>query len=282
MDISTLTVHFRGICTHFSRIVPGVPHRAVLPDATALQFGGVDLPKPQLGTHPYVLLPHVAVLLSPDHVLEVDGLITLGVITESVRVQVTNAIGNVVKYAPDYREVAHLADFVEFFQFSDEVVLGGRARCYFDVVSGYVEPDRDENRKIAGVKITIQTDGPPVLAVSPFFQTTENIETPPGRASISSITLPRRKDVRLLVANVGPGCEDGADGFDFLLNYLTLKGGIPRRLTSVPGAVKPPARTRTEALEWLVRTELERKHQRFDFDTVLVSSTLSCSNTQYP
>jgi hypothetical protein len=168
---------------------------------------------------------------------------------------------------------------VDAYQYSDEVVLGGRASCYFDVMSGTAAPD-DAGGKIAGVAITIETDGPPVLLASPFFQATER------RPAVSRIELPPGDDVKLIVANIGPGCgEGGADGLDFLLNYLTLKGGIPRHLRNpLPQTVvvKPLPDAIATAVEALAHIRALDDIDLPSFDTILFSTTLSCSNSQYP
>ncbi|HET8774265.1 MAG TPA: hypothetical protein VFP80_10755 [Thermoanaerobaculia bacterium] len=290
--MGSLTVHFRGICTHFSHRVPGIPHRVVLPDATPLRFGFVDIPNARGGL-PYVLPPHLAILRvrgeRHQRNLKVPGAMENGIIFEGLRLQVVNATEDRVVYSPEYCEVVRLAHFVDGYQFSDEIVLGGRASCYFDVTAGCVMPDVARNTEIAGVMIKIKTHKKPVLLASPFFQ-----DPPIGSAQQTergptsfTIKLPPGDDVKLIVGNIGPGCCDGgADGFDFLLNYLTLKGGIPRQLKNQPpqiNVVKPEPFTAAmaKAIERLklIRSPKKMKLPKFE---ELLSDTLSCSNTQYP
>lgn len=280
--MAKLTIHFRGICAHFRHLVPGVPHRVVLPNATALRFGLVDIPDES--TRTYVLPPHFPVLRAPtpemQALLDVRGVMVGGVIYDGARLQVANAKDKRVEYGARWEDVAHLSHYVEAYQFSDEVVLGGRASCYFDVMGGTAAPDIGVNQKIAGVSITMETDGPPELLVSPFFQATNS------KPAESRITL-FGDDVRLLVANAGLGCgEGGADGFDFLLNYLTLKGGLPRYLRKRPPQIAPTPspfpEALAEALKQLAHFASPRDLTLPDFDKLLFNQTLSCSNTQYP
>jgi hypothetical protein len=72
---------------------------------------------------------------------------------------------------------------------------------------------------------------------------------------------------------------------DFLLNYLTLKGGIPRHLRNpLPQTVvvKPLPDAIATAVEALAHIRALDDIDLPSFDTILFSTTLSCSNSQYP
>lgn len=282
-----LTLHFRGICAHFRNVVPGIAHRAVLPNATQVRFGFLDAP----GTSsplPYVIPPHIAGLLLPEarhqEMLEVPGAMLAGVIYGGVRIQVANAEGNEVLYEAGYEEVARMVDYVPDYQFADEVVMGGRASCYFDIVSGVMNNfgKNTGDRNLIGVQATIQTDGPPVLAITPFFH------APGDPLKVTTIELPQ-DEVDMVVANIGLGCDDGSDSFDFLLNYLARKGGIPRFVTQPLPGMRPELKPIdlaivTKWLEWASAGILPK----FDgvmlpaHPDVLLSPTLACSDTRYP
>ena len=226
--MGSLTITFRGICVHFHGIVPGIPHRVVLPNASAVRFGIVRLPPDLLEPAKEVAfytMPHLAVMgeLSPE------GLTQL---LNGSRVEVANAVG------PDFSwtegpEFA-IAQYVPQFAFSEEVVFGGNAACYFDVFKGHGHSEGTGNEPRITV-VEIETDGPPRIRITPFQQS--NVEVPPREETINS--------GQLIVSNldIDPSVEDGP--FDFLLNYLVARNGIPTVLKErTPGMpLNPPALT---------------------------------------
>lgn len=234
--MGTLNIWFRGVCVHFHNVAPGIPHRVVLPDASAFQLGMVDVD--QVNSVPYFILPHFAVVrtavLADQERLNVEQVMEHGNIFDGVRLQVANATGDHITYDSTYFQINSITDYVFDYAYADEVVLGGRAACYFDLFSGTLEKVMIPGTTASAVRATITTDGPPKLLATPFFPASA---APP----VSLITLTGTGDVvDLAVANFGIDCDSEDDKFDFLLHYLTAKGGIPRRLSQpVPGM--PPA-----------------------------------------
>jgi hypothetical protein len=72
--MALLKIHFRGICVHFRHLVPAIPHRVVLPNATALRFGLVDMPGASR-TLPYVLAPHFPMLLVRNDEMQLSSML---------------------------------------------------------------------------------------------------------------------------------------------------------------------------------------------------------------
>lgn len=229
--MSTLNVRFAGVLTHFRDVVPGVAHRAVLPNATSLRIGYLHLPWFPI-TLPYYILPHFAMLLTPHGIPRpnVPGIIVDGAILAGAHFEVMNPAGAGVTH-PTFENTAALLDFVPQYDYSTDVVLGGRAACYFDVLSGAV------NTAVAKggaqqVVITIETDGAPQIRVRPFRPRATH-------ATAALITLEKAEGAEsyeLTVGNldIAPHLDDVP--FDFLLNYLTAINGIPDVITSkIPG-----------------------------------------------
>jgi len=216
----TLTVTTSGICTHFIHTVPGIPHRAVFPDATAIRFGVLELPDGTAAA--YSLMPHVVLLGVNGTSRQLLG----------ARVEVTNAV------TPQKLEVCkggfRIKQYVDNFAFSEDVVTGGNAACYFDVFGGIVEPLGTPTTQNT-TRITITTYGTPHVRITPFpdsVTSDEELDVPGGEMTLANLDF-----------------DDAAEDkdFDFLLNYLVARGGIPRKLKQrVPGLESPPPPLTTE------------------------------------
>jgi hypothetical protein len=241
----SLTLKFSGICTHFRfGVVAGVPHRVVLPDATRLQTGLVALQNEDGSIPPpvlYYLTPHFPSLkvTKSDVDLTIPGFIDKhGHILSGVRLQVPNAVDGPMNYEND--DFPGLNDFVEHYNFSSDVVLTGRAACYFDLFSGTLKtlppiiPSGPRR-----VVITVTTDGPPELLVSPLISLGG-----PGQSRRIPLGTDDSPDVTLRVRNVEEviegifAAEDHGD-FDFLLHYLTARGGIPELIKKKTPGMPP-------------------------------------------
>jgi hypothetical protein len=297
--MATLIVKFAGICTHFRDVVPGVPHRAVLPNATSLRFGYLHLPWTQK-TLPYYLLPHFPVLLTPKGVERptVAGIIDDGAIYAGVHLKVMNATGTGVSH-PGFEDTFSLMDFVPQYNYSDEVVFGGRAACYFDVTSGIVTTPKAPPGKARKTVIEITTDGAPVLMCTPFRSRATDAKTTP-------VTLKKNPttdiDVyELTVGNMDISAPREDVQFDFMLNYLTSNIGIPDVITDrIPGwlgqsasdtgslrgdeaARRQSANGPLEALKRLGAIVTTGRPSSADMDAMKPDeATLACSDSRYP
>jgi len=240
-------VTFVGVCTHFLDTVPGVPHRVVLPDASAFRFGITmivpDL-DPDLGEEStpnratYYAMPHFSILRMqrPDvqKTLQIQGVMENGNVFSGVRLEIPNAIGTGVTYQSPFHSIERLTSYVEHYNYSQEVVLGGQAGIYFDLFSASVTAWPHQDDAIEAVA-SIETDGPPELLATPFFGGS------PHRFSLLGPGDDPEAPVGLWVANQGMDCFTPESGFDFLLHYLTNRTGIPRRLTRrTPGMSRDP------------------------------------------
>lgn len=279
--MGSLTVHFRGICVHFPHhFLKATPHRVVLPDARALRFGTVEMPERH--RRDYALPPHFAVLLARDAPPHMPGTIRFGLIEEGIRLYVENSIPG-VQYGPHFPFVPCISEFAGAIPSSPEVVQEGAALCYFDVSGGFVDAEpqagsTSPDPPLIGVQITIETPAgcPPILLASRLAD--------PHSVPIP-VALPEGDDVELIVGNVDSlHGEGGADGVDFLLNFLVLERGIPDRV------IMPlPKPGRKSFLDLLVDAivalrDISAPNQVAlpSYEQILTSSTLSCSNTQFP
>ncbi|HEX7150307.1 MAG TPA: hypothetical protein VF618_02380 [Thermoanaerobaculia bacterium] len=284
-----LTVHFHGICTHFIGIVPGIPHRVVLPDATALQLGIVNVADSG-GT--YFLMPHFSILRMTNTVIQqtigIPGAIDGGNIIDGVRLQVANPsrVGN--HYDDSFiAGVPRLKDFVDQYAYSEEVVIGGRAAVYFDLFSAvFVVPFPEPQTQATDVIATIDTIGAPELLVTTFRG------GPAARFNLAAHPEDDDAEVELLVANQGMDCFAPTNQLDFLLHYLTARTGIPRQLRSpTPGLVpplEPVSRAAFDAGADALKTlDYPRRFDApcFRLEKILDPSYITspaCSNSQFP
>ncbi|MEA2240274.1 MAG: hypothetical protein QOC81_4998 [Thermoanaerobaculia bacterium] len=237
-DLYTLRIRFRGICTHFRNVVPGIPHRVVLPDAGAMLFGLADFAfSDNAPAATYYLPPHFPFLQSGGTgSLYVNGIIDniadKGYIYTTARLQVMNALGPGIEYLPQYSNTPSLREYVPNYEYSPDVVTGGRAACYFDVFDGRIGMELTKGGANS-VVIEMETDGPPRLMVVPL--------EPATGATPTSLTLApdttEGRVVTLTVANLELSNGETDDRqFDFLLHYLTARTGIPRVLfKATPG-----------------------------------------------
>lgn len=251
-NVYTLDIHFRGICSHFyDNVLPGVPHRVVLPDATAIRPGLLTGPdtlvkksKDPMDWLMYVLLPHFAMVqcaTAPS--LNVDGILLDGLIFTSARLVVSNVIETTVTYPPPeelpppsnpditylpFEDVPALHSFVSHYAYSNDVVLGGRASAYFDLYGGQVFAFQDgESKRVAA---RVMTAGPPQLRITPLM-----IKDMPLPTTIIPLTSdPQTRHAEMIIANAAMSCIEAE--YDFLLHYLTSTAGIPRALKqTLPG-----------------------------------------------
>lgn len=234
----SLEVIFSGVSTHFRNgVVAGIPHRAVLPDASHfftdyISIGSAD----QLL---YYLNPHFAQLeIGSEQVdFTIPGLMTKnGYVRSGVRLQVGNGIPNGDLRTTDcLMEKQSLSTYAPSYEYSSDVVVGGRAACYFDFDYGCAKWLKPELPLIPAWRfsITVETEGYPWLLVTPLNATAD-------APSFTRLELGKSPHVTLRVKNVELHREESADEnlgeFDFLFHYLTARGGIPKRVVAkTPG-----------------------------------------------
>jgi hypothetical protein len=242
--MATLKILFQGVCTHFyDGVVPGVPHRVVLPDASPFRFGmlSVQAQTPVF----YFLMPHFAFLRTWPPVqprLAVDGVMEHGNIFNGAHLRVRNAVGDGIAYMNFFDEVPSITQYVSGYEWSHDVVVGGNAICYLDLYNGVVQKLTEENGACS-VVATILTEGLPELEVKPL-------------AGGAPRTIPLDVDdtgvAYLLLGNNGIDCErqEPEQQFDFLLHYLTAKTGLPTALLEpTPGMGNTPQSFTQERLQ---------------------------------
>jgi hypothetical protein len=271
-----LSIHFHGICTHFRGIVPGVPHRVVLADTMSILGGAITV-----GTNPaapYMFSPHIPLLLPGKGGSlkgEAPGYLDGGLITNGIRLQILNARDKELTY-PDQafeNDIPSLSTFMPTYRPSTEVVYAGRASAYFDVFAGEVRT-RSKGQAYH-TAIDVHTDGDPILLVTPLAGDPHASPAPSFQLTVTGTEV-------LKVANY---CLD-TNEFDFLLNYVTAEGGIPRVVNAgfpleQPGVAAPADREamlRPGGLNAALLAELEAALYFEEF----IGTSLACSDSRYP
>jgi hypothetical protein len=202
-----------------------------------------------------------------------------------IRLQIVNAVEDELTYDTDV--TPKLTDFLPGYTFSSEVVLGGRAACYFDFYGGHVSSETVPSGATQTV-VTVTTKGRPELLVTPLAAADR-----PGSAQRLCLGDEGASDVSMTVRNLelanerkAPDQQGGA--FDFLLHYLTARGGIPQSIGRRTPGMQPELTSATsEDLAATLRdlaAVLEPgapNHTRRTLRPV-GEVTPSCSDSQYP
>lgn len=218
MAYQTLNITFAGACVHLHDLIPGIPMRTVLPWALQVHFGTVWFPEAgsmELKSASYYMLPHVSWIRT-----RFTG--GIGLPLQGQYLSIANAVG---PYQCDRGNGFSLPQYVKDFELDEHVVFGGNAACYFDTFYGNVWTEGKEN-EARTTHVQMQTDGPPILRLTPL----------PGAAPDVRGAEIRIDTNELFISNLDfdPACE--YRNFDFLMNYLVAKGGIPKVLDErVPG-----------------------------------------------
>ena len=279
-DERSLTIYFRGVCAHFRGVVPGVPHRVVLPDASALRRGTIAIAGE---SHDYVLSPHTAYVSPtlptdpPCQDITVQGLIEKGHIYGGVRLEIVNATGR-LQYVDDrtgnFDVIPQLTGVDPLYYPSAETVFGGRALCYLDVFHGKIRSALDGGARHA--RIVVTTEGTPQLQVTP-------LTGDPSAVAPKVHTIPIDTG-HLTIGNISPQCESAGD-FDFLLNYLTAHGGIPRRLPKTTIFLPPEGVAARAMSECVAQAAAGFTQFRADVTRLPLEDdgpTPACSDSRYP
>lgn len=309
----TLDILFRGICSHFHHdVLPAIPHRVVLPEASILVPGLLTGPLSVVkdGTDPsnwltYVLCPHFpyvamvnedALDIPIEPLLTVNGVMLDGAIYTSTRLIIANVIETSVTYPPlpstsldslgegPFSDLRSLDDFVSNYTFSSNVVLGGRAAAYFDFYGG--EITSFSLGDAIGARVRVTTSGPPQLRVAPLI-----VKDLPRDLQVLPLTTdPNQLHSTMVVGNSGLSC--GSGDFDFILHYLTSASGIPRAVTQpLPGMAgatidgKELLKDVEELLKDIEKLARAGGFARFGpkvHDIMLIAEQASCSGSRYP
>jgi hypothetical protein len=241
--VGELNITFAGVCTSIYNIVPGVPMRTVLPNALAVRFGAIKIPGADGHLHnvEYYLMPHLPMIrdrLRGGNHLPLTG----------YYLTVSNA-----KPQPFCRTPGgfSLGEFVKDVALDPDVVFEGNAAAYFDVFGGRVWTEGNKEENLI-TRVCIRTEGTPRISITPLPGTIMPLDAEP---SIETDEL--------YVTNLDFEAATEDAPFDFLLNYLVAKGGIPKVLSRrTPGLPPEPKRLtmihlgeRLKALGTLIETE---------------------------
>jgi hypothetical protein len=271
--MGSVTFQFSGVCTHFrGGSVAGVPYRVVLPDATKVNFGGLQVRKGKPPQQPalYWTVPHFPSLQlfgnvgsscsgpipdvshSPNLTsqLSVPGLLDdKGAFLAGARLQVLNSTNSVIDDQIGVGGlIPSLTTFYPGYVPSSDVVLNGRAACYLDLFGGCVWAREQDDPKPPVVLFKVETNGRPQLMVTPLAHSIDTpVVTAPSSTSIelTPILGSLDEDFVILVHNLEPHDASGDpafDGgnFDYMLHYLTANGGIPEVVELAPPGLTGP------------------------------------------
>lgn len=272
----SLTINFRGICTHFHRhVLPGVLHRVVLPDASAFRAGlATTDPNDPLALAEYYLQPHIPTVHSTDASLDVPDLIYQGMLLSNVHLTVPNAVGHGVSYDGFEHAVSSVTSFTDNYAYSSDVVLAGRAAAYLDIQSGTIAAMGDRER-VTHICATIPTSGPPILRVAPLA---EYREKDLRRLSVD-IEFRQSNSSMLLSNSCWTGHEEETN--DYLLHLLTERGGIPRKVTHPAFEFVPQSRANASEMLRALLVDLGYP-AAFNAAEGPPGTQQSCSDARYP
>jgi hypothetical protein len=278
--MATLTIQFQGVCTHFwNNALHGIPHRVVLPDAGPLRAGlltgpFITAPDEPGNWLPYLLFPHFAFVSMGDFQFTAPGLADDGYLFTNSHLRVVNSLDTGLVYDGTFPTVPQLTAFFPQYSPSDDVIMGGGAAAYFDILSGTFSalPSGDS----IGVQAVIETDGPPILRITPMV--TNDQPLPTQDFTLNDTSKP------LIISNTSPVCPDGCD-FDFLVHYLSAVGGIPRAMAVAPPGLLSGTNTLPNVPDLMASLEklkgagypgkIQRWHDFFE-------TSASCSDSRYP
>ena len=244
--MSTITVEFIGICVHiakkdFNRLPS--EHRVVLPSNPAAKR-----------IHGRLLEPHIPTLHFPEPRQLQTGCLTAENAStyrlRGVTLSIANATGPKPKYDQNYKSIPRLTPPGKPpLAPNDSVILDGQepAVGYFDINTGTISLCLATINGAMGIRVTMETDGDPILQIACFDGTSTQLTFADGAT--------------LIIRNAA---IDGADDeADFLLSYevcasIPLDAVIPKK----PASGLNPCAAQKLGLP-------------ADFDT-------ACSNSGYP
>jgi hypothetical protein len=274
----SLTVHFRGICTHFHHnVLPGVPHRVVLVDATSFRSGVATTGAPDSSKlAQYLVQPHLpTVHMTNDVFPDVHDLIKGGLLLSSVHLTVPNAVRQGVSYSENFeRAVPSVTSFTEHYTYSADVVLAGRAAAYLDIHSGAISATEEVGQEMH-LSATIPTDGPPILRVAALAEYRGD-----HLPALSHDFTFRESHPAMTLANAcWTGQEEETN--DYLLHLLTERAGIPRNVRRPKYEVVPQS---SAGAAEQVRVLLEDLGYPLSFNAGMgpPGTQESCSDARYP
>jgi hypothetical protein len=144
--------------------------------------------------------------------------------------RIVNAMGDRLHFA--HKGGFSLSEFVHDLELDDDVVFGGDAACYFDIFHGcaWTEGTGDMPRT---THVRIETDGIPRLAIAAMPGS-----GPHHCGDYYEVEIPTNE---LYLTNLDYDTSTEYRNYDFLMNYLVAKGGIPRVLKRpTPGMPPDP------------------------------------------
>jgi hypothetical protein len=211
--MAAIRIYFQGVAVHLIGVVPGVPCRVVLPDATAS----------------YIYEDEVL----DRHFTSIQWASSDGTQNSVPFFREWFTVGNPVtpqdfKLDPSMAALYHLDHWVPNLQLSSEVIYAGRTALYFDIFYGTLACHYMEPSGALFTSLTVDVTGDPFLIRVPFHYASFDFDPTPPMPQ----PWPMPSD-DISVVNMGTGCRGSRN--DFALSFLVTRGGIPRGLKDLPG-----------------------------------------------
>ncbi len=256
----TVRIYFQGVAVHLIGAVPGVPCRVVLPDATASYLYPTKGPDGMEEVH-----------VLDRHFTSIRWQIPGGEDTMPIFRQYFTpgnpVTGQDFKLDPSMAMLYHLDNWVPNLQLSSEVVYSGRTAAYFDIFYGTLACHELVVGGPLFTSLTIEMQDNPFLITVPFHYASFDFQ--PDPPTPKPWPLPAND---ITVANSGEGCAESR--YDFALNFLVTRGGIPSGLKDLPGE-NPTGQTKAAR----AFAPFDRKAMP---SRVLDSLSAACSPSSFP
>jgi hypothetical protein len=222
--MAKITINFMGVAVHLVGVIPGVPCRVVMPDATAS----------------YLYDGHVL----DRHFTSIQWKDEDGVEQKEEKFRWHMTVGDPESKQPfqldqSMKELYQLTTWVPNLQLSSEVIYAGRAAIYFDIFYGKLSAHMMEHGALfTSLECETEDDDPWLLTVPFHYASVDYVPNPP---------LPQAWPMpvnNVSFVNMGDGCR--SSDYDFALNFLVTRGGMPVGLKDLPGQpiVPPPVKSK--------------------------------------
>lgn len=222
----TVQIYFYGVAVHLIGVIPGVPCRIVMPDATASYLYSSSDTDCQEDLHE---LDRHFTTMSWD---TPKGPETERFYRERMMIGNPDTTKD-FKLDPSMGWIYHLPNWVPNLQLSSEVIYAGRTALYFDILYGTLAAHRPNPKGPVFTSLTVETEEgeDPQLLRIPFHYASYDFDPQPPDV-IEWNDMPRV----LHISNSGKGCSDPNNCYDFALSFLVTRGGMPCGLKDLPGA----------------------------------------------
>lgn len=259
----TVQIYFYGVAVHLIGVIPGVPCRIVMPDATAsyLYSTGEECLKDTVELDRHFTFMEWEDPTGWQHEKFYRERMMIG----------NPDTSKDFKLDPSMGWIYHLPNWIPNLQLSSEVIYAGRTALYFDVLYGTLAAHRNTVNGPVYTSLTVETEEgePPQLLRVPFHYASYDFDPQPPDV-IEWNDMPSV----LHISNSGKGCSDPKNCYDFALSFLVTRGGIPCGMKDLPGANGGPPKA------W--KNAKYKKPKVAAPDHIMDSLSAACSASSFP